>query len=122
MKQTNAAGILVIILLISILLGGLSDDSYDLSETQADRNRNEAVISAPDNLLQSCLLPENETIQFSSIKKPVTENRLIRPAFSSISHETYGRLHSAVEYFGICGQIFLSLSISAIIFPFDYHW
>lgn len=122
MKQLLTTGILIIILLISLLVKGLSSSSFELPETQPDNNRNEAVISAPENILLMCLLPENEVNQFQSIKKPVTENRLIRSVFSSFSHETIGKLHSAIEYFEFCDQIFLRLNISAIIFPFDYYW
>ncbi|MBE0663520.1 MAG: hypothetical protein IH597_13765 [Bacteroidales bacterium] len=122
MKQFLTTGFLVIILLLSILRNGLSSTSIDLAVTPPDNYRNVAIIYAPENIFQSCLLPENEINPFHSIKKPVTENRLIRPTFSSFTLETYGKLHSAVEYFGICDQIFLKLNISAIIFPFDYHW
>jgi len=122
MKQLRNTGILIIILLISLILSGYSNPSGDLVLIQPDHNSNEAVIGTPENLLLAFLLPENETNQFHSIKKPVTENRLIRPAFSSFSKETHGRLHSAVEYFDICDQILLRLTISAIIFPFNYHW
>lgn len=122
MKQLFATGILIALLLISLLRNDLSNSSCDWVELKPDNCSIEAVISAPENILLACLLPENETNQFHSIKKPVTENRLIRLAFSSFSKETHGRLHSAVKYFENCDQIFLRLSISAIIFPFDYHW
>jgi hypothetical protein len=122
MKQLFTIRTLITLLLISLLQNELSQSSFYLTEYQLVSNNIETVINAPDNILPACLLPENGTNQFHYSKNPVSENRLIRPGFSPLPHETHGSMHSAVEYFENSDQILLRLSISAIIFPFNYHW
>lgn len=122
MKKILITGILALGLLISIHQGGVSRVAIDIAKVRIESYHSGAVINAPDSILPAFLLPENHSNQAQTSKNPVMENRLIRPGFSSLLQELNGKLHSAIEYFEICDQIFLRLNISAIIFPFDYHW
>lgn len=122
MKNIFISGILALGLLISLHQGDVSRVAVDMAEVRIESYHSGAVINAPDTILPAFLLPENHSNQAQTSKNPVMENRLIRPGFYSLLQDLNGKLHSAIKYFEICHQIFLSLNISAIIFPFDYHW
>lgn len=95
--------------------------SVNLADYQSGRIHPEAIIYDPVAAIPAFVLPENNTVQASTAKDPVSTNRLFKASLSYLLNN-FGSLLTASEYLSTCDRGLIRLNVSVIIFPFHYHW